>query len=160
MRRTRSAPTLVVTFHKVTTPRPSAWWEARRPTGGTCRGGYMPIGRGVIPHDLGHMVTEASLAIDDGFWGLLARGATFRRGTDRRPTKPGRALIAANRDALHRAENLGNHHHFAWATGAETPLAPDFDRIADAWTSLPEGGTITIHWPTLQLVTAVQRIAR
>jgi hypothetical protein len=74
----RSAPTLLVTFHKVMTPRPTAWWEARRRTGGTCRGGYMPIGRGIIPHDLGHMVSEASLGIDDGFWGLLARGATFR----------------------------------------------------------------------------------
>ena len=37
----------------------------------------MPIGRGRIPHDLGHMATEAHLGITDGFWGLLARGATF-----------------------------------------------------------------------------------
>jgi len=27
----------------------------------------MPIGRGVIPHDLGHMATEAHLGIDHGF---------------------------------------------------------------------------------------------
>jgi len=27
----------------------------------------MPIGRGLIPHDLGHMATEAHLGIDHGF---------------------------------------------------------------------------------------------
>jgi hypothetical protein len=112
----------------------------------------MPIGRGLIPHDLGHMVAESALAIDDGFWGLLARGATFRRGTDRRPTKPGRALIAAHRDALHRAEHAGNAEHWAWVTGHETPLAPDFDRIAEAWAAVPDGGTLTVRWPTLDLL--------
>lgn len=154
MRRTRPAATLVVTFHKVMAPRACAWWEARRPSGGTFRGGYMPIGRGIIPHDLGHMVTEARLGFDDGVWGLLARGATFRKGTDRRPTKPGRALIATHREALHRAEHAGNHHHWAWATGADTPLAPAFDRIADAWAGVPDGGCLTIRWPTLELLNA------
>lgn len=114
----------------------------------------MPIGRGVIPHDLGHMVTEGSLGIDDGFWGLLAQGATFRRGTDRRPTKPGRALIAANREALHRAEEVGNHHHFAWVEGRPTPLAHAFDRVAEAWADVPEGGNLTIQWPTLEILAA------
>jgi hypothetical protein len=52
------------------------------------RGGYMPIGRGVIPHDLVHFATEAHFGIEDGFWGLLARGATFTRGTGgRRPDR-------------------------------------------------------------------------
>jgi hypothetical protein len=32
------------------------------------------------------MATEAHLKITDGFWGLLARGATFRHGTQQRPT--------------------------------------------------------------------------
>src|SRR4051812_31102893 len=93
----RPRPRLVVTFHKVLKPRPCAWWEAVRPPGGRIRGGYMPIGRGVIPHDLGHMATEGHFQIDDGFWGMLARGATFKRGTEQRVTRPGRALIAANR---------------------------------------------------------------
>ena len=53
--------------------RPRAWWEAVRKTGGRVTGGHMPIGRGRIPHDLGHMATEAHLGIADGFWGLLAQ---------------------------------------------------------------------------------------
>ena len=50
----------------------------------------MPIGRGRIPHDLGHMATEAHFGITDGFWGLLARGATFDQGhaTAAHPTRP------------------------------------------------------------------------
>ncbi|MGI9029632.1 MAG: hypothetical protein ACR2HP_06545 [Ilumatobacteraceae bacterium] len=93
---------LTVTFHReVHGGRARSWWEAVRPTGGRVRGGYMPIGRGIIPHDLGHLVAESHLGIDDGIWGLLARGATFKRGTDRRPTRRGRALVAAHRDALH-----------------------------------------------------------
>jgi len=39
----------------------------------------MPVGRGRIPHDLGHMATEAHLGITDGVWGLLARGATLKQ---------------------------------------------------------------------------------
>jgi hypothetical protein len=58
---------LTVTFHKMEESPRRAWWEAIRPTGGRVRGGHMPIGRGVIPHDLGHMATEAHLGIDHGF---------------------------------------------------------------------------------------------
>ena len=142
---------LTISFHKVMEPSPLAWWEAVRPTGGVVRGGWMPIGRGVIPHDLGHLATEAHLGISDGFWGLLARGATFKRGTDRRSTRPGRALVAANRAGLQRAEGLGNEHHHAWAQGRPTPVAPTFDRLAAAWTALPDGGTLVVHWPSLAL---------
>jgi hypothetical protein len=111
----------------------------------------MPIGRGRIPHDLGHMATEASLEIHDGFWGLLARGATFDHGTQQRRTRPGRQLVRENRDALDAAEAIGNHHHFAWARGAPTPLAATFDRLASAWEATPDGGTLTVRWPTLEL---------
>jgi hypothetical protein len=111
----------------------------------------MPIGRGRIPHDLGHMATEAHLGIADGFWGLLARGATFSQGTQQRRTKPGRQLIRENRDALHAAEVVGNEHHFAWARGEPTPTAPTFDRLAELWDAVPDGGTLTIHWPSLEL---------
>jgi hypothetical protein len=147
----RRSTRLTVTFHKVLAPRPAAWWEAVRPTGGRIRGGYMPIGRGVIPHDLGHMATEGHLGISDGFWGLLARGATFRHGTDRRPTRPGRALVAANRSAVHAAETLGNQHHRAWTMGEPTPVRPTFDRLAVHWSRLPDGGQMTIAWPSLDI---------
>jgi hypothetical protein len=113
----------------------------------------MPIGRGVIPHDLGHMATEAHLGIDDGFWGLLARGATFSRGTDRRPTRQGRELVRDHRAGLERAEQVGNHHHSAWLDGRPTEVAPTFDRLAAAWRDARDGGTLVVEWPTLEIVT-------
>ncbi|MCU1400944.1 MAG: hypothetical protein JWN62_4053 [Acidimicrobiales bacterium] len=140
-------PLLTITFHKSSGYRPLAWWSARRRTGGTMQGGHMPIGHGVIPHDLAHLATEASLGIEDGFWGLLARGATFRHGTDRRPTRTGRALISTNRAGLHAAEQLGNLHHGLWVHGHPTPVAATFDRLAEAWRGIPDGGTMTVTWP-------------
>ncbi len=147
----RAAPTLTVTFHKVGPPRRNAWWEAVRPTGGRVRGGYMPIGRGRIPHDLGHMASESHFGIEDGFWGLLARGATFKRGTDRRPTATGRALIARHRAGLDEAETIGNAHHWAWVMDRPTPAQPTFDRLAELWSSTPDGGTLTVCWPSLDV---------
>lgn len=145
------ADILTVTFHKVMSPRPHAWWEAVRRSGGHIRGGHMPIGRGRIPHDLGHMATEGHLGIATGFWGLLARGATFKRGTDRKPTRPGRDLVRRHRHELHHAERIGNLHHSAWVAGEPTPVAPTFDRLERAWAPLPDGGTLTISWPSLRI---------
>jgi hypothetical protein len=145
-------PTLTVTFHKVDGRSPRAWWEAVRNTRGRIRGGHMPIGRGRIPHDLGHMATEAHLGITDGFWGLLARGATFEHGTRQRPTRTGRQVIRDHRAALGAAEAIGNEHHPAWATGKTTPVAPTFDRLARLWEATPDGGTLTIQWPTLAVL--------
>jgi hypothetical protein len=140
-------PDLIVRFHKVDAPRPHAWWQATRRTRGTITGGHMPIGRGVIPHDLVHLATEGALGLGDGFWGLLARGATFKRGTDRKRTSFGRALVAANRGELQRAEHLGNEHHARWLAGSATPVAPAFDRLASLWSPLVDGGTLVVEWP-------------
>lgn len=109
----------------------------------------MPTGRGVIPHDLVHLATEAVLGLEFGFWGLVARGATFRRGMDRRQTRSGRALITAHRSDLQQAEAAGNTHHRAWLEGRPTPMAPTFDRLARLWQDLPDGGTLRVEWPTL-----------
>jgi hypothetical protein len=145
-------PTLTVTFYKVGGRSPHAWWEAVRATQGRVRGGYMPIGRGRISHDLGHMATEAHFRITDGFWGLLARGATFTHGTQQRPTRPGRKLIRDNGAALRAAEAVGNEHHFAWAAGKPTPVGATFDRLARCWDATPDGGALTVRWPTLAIV--------
>jgi len=69
------------------------------------------------------VATEAHLGIKNGFWGLLARGATFDHGTQQRRTQPGRRLIRENRAALGAAAAIGNEHHFAWASGEPTPVA-------------------------------------
>jgi hypothetical protein len=100
------------------------------------------------------MAAEAHFGITDGFWGLLGRGATFNHGTQQRPTRPGRQLIHDNRAALRAAEAVGNEHHFAWAAGKPTPVAPVFDRLARLWDELPDGGTLTVVWPTLAVVDA------
>ena len=151
MRATR----LTLAFHKSADPPPHSWWEARRSTGGRLTGGHMPIGRGIIPHDLVHLAAEAELGLAFGFWGLLAQGATFRHGIDRRPTRPGRALIVAHRTGLAEAEALANAHHHAWRTGQPTPLRPTFDRLAELWTAIPRGGTLTVEWPGLGLLDRV-----
>lgn len=145
----RPEPTLVVTFHKSGT---SAWWEALRPTRGRVVGGYMPIGRGRIPHDLGHMATESHFGITDGFWGLLARGATFDHGTRQKPTRPGRQLIRDHRAGLETAESLGNDHHFRWRDGQPTPVAPVFERLFALWDDLDDGDSLTLRWPSLDVV--------
>ena len=150
-RRRRPTPRLTVTFHKVGGRTPHAWWEAVRPTRGRITGGYMPIGRGRIPHDLAHMAAEAHLDIGHGFWALLARGATYSHGTQQRPTKPGRRLVRENRAALGSAEALGNEHHFAWTQGSPTPVAPTFDRLAELWDATPDGSSLTIRWPSLDV---------
>lgn len=103
------------------------------------------------------MATEAHLGIADGFWGLLARGATFEHGTQQRRTRTGRQLIRDNRAALGRAEAVGNEHLFAWATGCASPVAPTFDRLAELWDATPDGGTLTIVWPTLEVLAAQDR---
>ena len=158
----RHDPSLTVTFHKVDgrNGSPLAWWEAVRQTRGRIRGGYMPIGRGRIPHDLGHMATEAHLGIRDGFWGLLARGATFEHGTQQRRTRPGRQLIRDHRAALEAAEAIGNEHHFAWVAGQPTVLAPTFDRLGRLWDAIPDGGSLTVHWPTLHVDETTSRQRR
>lgn len=145
---------LVVTFHKVGTQRPSAWWEAVRRSGGTVTGGHMPIGRGVIPHDLAHLATEAVLQLPNGFWGLLARGATYRHGTQQRPTRTGRSLVRDHRRELREAEALGNHHHGTWVEGGSTPVGPTFDHLAQRWNELPVGGSLAVHWPGLDVPAA------
>ena len=142
---------MTVAFHKSADPPPHSWWDARRSTGGRLTGGHMPIGRGIIPHDLVHLAAEAELGLSFGFWGLLAQGATFRHGIDRRPTRSGRALIAAHRAGLAEAEALANAHHHAWRTGQPTPLGPTFDRLAALWAAIPDGGTLTVEWPGLGL---------
>ena len=105
-----------------------------------------------IPHDMAHMAAEAHLGIDHGFWGLLARGATYSHGTRQRPTQTGRRIIRENRAALGAAEGLGNHHHFAWAQGEPTPVAPTFDRLAALWEATADGATLTVQWPSLDVV--------
>ncbi len=71
-------------------------WEAVRGKRARIPGTLMGYGAG-LPHDLAQYVVEAATGFDRGFWGLVARGATFR-SMRRRRTKPGRAVVAAALD--------------------------------------------------------------
>jgi hypothetical protein len=77
-------------------------WEANLGRGrrvpGTLMGGARPA---VLPHDLVQYIVEAGTQYEHGFWGLLAKGATFR-STGRRRTKPGREVIAPTTNRLER----------------------------------------------------------
>ncbi|HKG93659.1 MAG TPA: hypothetical protein VKA84_17260 [Gemmatimonadaceae bacterium] len=79
-----------VEFYKDGDGRLCGWVAApprRRPFQGTT----MAAGRD-LPHDLTQFVIERALDIREGFWGLLANGASFASVPGRRPTQPGRAL--------------------------------------------------------------------
>jgi len=65
--------TLVVEFIKVTDR--SCVARARRLDGATVQ--TTATARDGIPHDLEHLVVEAALDCDNGFWGRVWRGAEF-----------------------------------------------------------------------------------
>ena len=52
-------------------------WVATPPKRRSFQGTTMAAGRD-IPHDLGQFVVELALGLQEGFWGLLANGATFK----------------------------------------------------------------------------------
>ena len=138
-----------VTFHKWTERRLSHW-EAVRGKRTRIPGSTMALGRGDMPHDLGQMVVEAATGMDDGFWGSIAQGATFK-STGRKHTKPGRAVIAKNRDALAEAERRAGEHIRRWQRGEGGDVAAELGRIDRAWRQLPAEGSMTIQWPSLEI---------
>jgi hypothetical protein len=83
-------------------------WQARIGKRSRVPGTLMGFGT-EAPHDRVQYVIEAATGYDVGFWGLVARGATFR-STGRRRTRPGRAIIAAHRDELRVSEQLAVVH--------------------------------------------------
>lgn len=109
------APGLVVAFSRHSRHRYDALLT--RPDGVVVRlvgGGFNRIdsaGRRV-PHDLAHLVIESGLAIDDGLWGVLARGGLFPAPNTtvvagrQRPHARSLAAreVAAHREGLRRAE--------------------------------------------------------
>jgi hypothetical protein len=110
----------------------------------------MALGRGDLPHDLTQLVVEATLGIEHGFWGCVSAGATFR-STGRKRTHPGRAVIAAHRQDLARAEQIvGAHVHF-WRDGLPTPAGEALSTFDSLWRTLPDGGALRVEWPSLRV---------
>src|SRR5439155_9681173 len=101
--------------------------------------------------DLGQFVVELALGLQEGFWGLLANGATFKSVPGRRLTKPGRQLVRERVNALNAVEGLVNEHVTAWRSGVATPVGPALDAMYARWRALPVGVALTVDWPVRHL---------
>lgn len=119
-------------------------WTALRPPRSIVPGPTMAAG-GDLPHDLYTFVIEQALAIERGFWGCVAAGATFR-SLGRKRTPQGSAVIAHHRDELEAAEARVNEVYFAWRAGAATELDQDLDAMLARWRALAEGDELVLEW--------------
>jgi hypothetical protein len=125
-------------------------WVAAPPHRRPFQGSTMAAGRD-LPHDLTQFTIERALDVRDGFWGLLAHGASFASVPGRRPTEPGRALVRAHHAALAAVEGVVNGHYHAWQRGDPTPLAPTLDVTYARWLALAEGERLVLEWPVRPL---------
>jgi hypothetical protein len=118
-------------------------WRAELPRHGRFQGSTMTVraGHTDLPHDLAQFVVEAALGLEEGFWNLVANGASFK-SIERRRTKPGRQLIADHRAELNEVEEIVNVHVAAWRDGDPTPVGPALDAmLARWWSSGRRGGS-------------------
>ena len=134
-----------VTFFKPSEKHRLCAWTAVRGRRTVVPGTVMAAGTG-LPHDLAQYVVEATFGVATGFWGLVARGATFK-STGRRVTKPGRAVIVAHRASLDAAERLAGDHVARWQEGRPTEAAAPLSAALDAWQRLQLGDGLAFHWP-------------
>src|SRR5262245_59957948 len=144
-----------VKFYKLDEGRLCAW-IAELPKRKPFQGTTMASGRD-LPHDLAQFVVEAALGLRQGFWNMLANGATFRSVAGRRRTQPGQQLISSHAEALNEAEHLANAHITAWRTGEPTPVCPALDEMYSRWQALSEGEEIRLEWSTERLPQVAKR---
>jgi hypothetical protein len=147
-----------VMFSKSDDGRLCSWW-AELPRHRRFQGTTMAAraGRIDLPHDLAQFVVEVTLSLEEGFWNLVANGATFK-SIGRRRTKPGRQLIAAHRAELDEAERIVNAHLYAWRAGDPTPVGPALEAMLARWRALPVGEELLVEWPTRRLPRASTRV--
>jgi hypothetical protein len=100
-----------------------------------------------LPHDLAQYVVESATGYAFGFWGCVARGATFK-STGRKRTRPGRAVIAEHRAELVASEHLAGEHMFRWRVGEKTAVTRALDQALRQWRGLREGQLLTYEWPS------------
>lgn len=122
-----------------------------------------PVGP-TMPHDLVHAVVETALGIDDGFWGAMARGATFQGFelvTPGRHRRSGMKVLRRGGDAVMAAELCVNWAYRVWRglptqgrgvgpapIDADAPArtGPRLDAAAARWAAVPVGGELLWRW--------------
>lgn len=106
-----------------------------------------------LPHDLEHLVVEAALACDDGFWGRVARGAEFaslkvsRSGPRRQPRSQNRALTRGyngwNEDLVTKVVTvLDEATGRGWSPPARLPDVPGLGVLLDVRRRPPVDATV------------------
>ena len=123
-------------------------WDAVRGKRTRVPGTSMAVGRD-IPHDLAQYIIEAAARYHNGFWDLVAQGATFK-STGRRRTKPGRAVIAEHREDLAGSERLAGLHLHLWKGHQAGPVTSALDRAFSQWQVLQTGRRLVFDWPSAE----------
>ena len=123
----------------------TAWAHDRRPF----RVSGM-AGTAGLPHDLSTFAVEQALGLAGGFFNLTAHRATFR-SSGLRPTRPGRAVIAAHRLELDAAERAVHGAEGAWRRGEAPAGATALDRVDQLWHDLAPGEHAELIWRRLAL---------
>ena len=141
---------MTVEFYKGKQAR-TCGWIATPPHRRPFQGSTTAAGRD-LPHDLTQFTIERALDVRDGFWGLLAHGASFDSVPGRRPTQRGRALVRAHHAALVAVEGAVNSHYLAWLRGEPTPLRAALDTMYARWLALAEGERLALEWPVRPLM--------
>lgn len=126
--------------------RPQSAWVAKRGKRTRIPGTVMAGCKG-LPHDLAQYVVEAATGHRNGFWDLVAQGATFK-STGRRRTKPGREAIARHRPELAAAERLAGSHLARWRAGESSAVSEALSRALREWNDLSIGDRLAFDWPS------------
>ena len=121
-------------------------WIATPPHRRPFQGSTTAAGRD-LPHDLTQFTIERALDVRDGFWALLAHGASFTSVPGRKPTRQGRELVRAHHAPLVAVEGVVNGHYLAWQRGESTALRPALDAMYARWLALAEGERLVLEWP-------------
>jgi hypothetical protein len=121
-------------------------WDADRGKRRLVPGSTMGTGKD-LPHDLAQYVIEAGAGYANGFWGLVAKGATFK-STGRRRTKPGRALIADHRQDLDGSERLAGFYLGLWKAKHADAVTHALDLALAQWRALRPGEALVFAWPS------------
>jgi hypothetical protein len=126
--------------------RQSVYWEAIRGKRTRVPGSVMAAGHD-LPHDLAQYVIEAATHYENGFWELVAKGATFK-STGRKLTKPGRAVIADHRGALIGSEQLAGEYLQRWKSGESSPVSDALNAAFQQWQQLDSSERLAFTWPS------------